>query len=306
MEKEVHHTVHTNMVYFLIANFVILFLSRLLVNFFDLPLFLEGSRDVDFRILLLGLKNGLTDFYNPVVVPQGVPDWPPYYLYFWYFIFFPMGLVPFEIGIQIWDILRLILSCYIVLKGYKIIKNRTNLLWFYFTIWVGFIIDSWYNNCNFLIILFLIMSYNYLEKGNMWLSGIFFALSTIKINSVLFIPTLLLIRKIKFKDLVYYIVPFAILCLPYIIFPDYLLQMLTNWSNSTPGIQGLTPLDPIIWKMVQPSHLMFLGFMFILFFEYLERFEKGHKIRAIVVSILILFYIYISITVWILPLIFIY
>ncbi|NHJ19811.1 MAG: DUF2029 domain-containing protein [Candidatus Lokiarchaeota archaeon] len=306
MEKEVHHTVHTNMVYFLIANFVILFLSRVLVNFFDLPPFLEGSRDIDFRILLLGLKNGLTDFYNPVVVPQGVPDWPPYYLYFWYFIFFPMGLVPFEIGIQIWDILRLILSCYIVLKGYKIIKNRTNLLWFYFTIWVGFIIDSWYNNCNFLIIFFLIMSYNYLEKSNMWLSGIFFALSTIKINSVLFIPTLLLIRKIKFKDLVYYIVPFVVLCLPYMIFPDYLLQMLNNWSNSTPGIQGLTPLDPIIWKMVQPSHLMFLGFMLILCFEYLERFEKGHKIRTIIVSILILFYIYISITVWILPLIFIY
>lgn len=306
MEEEIHYTVHTNMVYLLIIVAIFLLLSRIVVGLFDLPLFLDGSRDVDFKILLLGLKNGLVNFYDPVVVPEGVPDWPPYYLYFWYFIFYPMGLIPFEISIYIWDILRLVISSYIVLKAFKIIKNRTNLLWFYFTILVGFLIDGWYNNCNFLLIFFLFMSYNSLEKDKMWLSGIFFALSTIKINSLLFIPVLLLIRKIKFKDIIYYIVPFMVLCLPYIIFPDYLFQMLNNWSDSTPGIQGLTPLDPIIWKAVQPSHLMFLGFMFILIFEYLEKFEKGHKIRTIIVIIIILFYIYISITVWILPLIFTY
>jgi len=148
------------------------------------------------------------------------------------------------------------------------------------------------------------MSYDSLEKEKMWLSGIFFALSTIKINAVMIIPVLLVLKKIKFKDLLYYIIPFAAICLPYIIFPDYLFQMLNNWSNSTPGIQGLTPIDSILWKAVQPSHLMFLGFMFIIAFEYLEQYEKGHKIRAIIVSLLILFYLYISITVWILPLIF--
>ena len=97
-----------------------------------------------------------------------------------------------------------------------------------------------------------------------------------------------------------------LLCLPYIIFPGYLIQMLDNWSNSTPGIQGLTFLDPIIWKAVQPSHLMFLGFMLILIFEHLLQFEKGLKIRTIIVLILILFYLYISVTVWILPMVFIY
>ena len=75
------------------------------------------------------------------------------------------------------------------------------------------LIDGWYNNCNFLIIFFLFMSYIYLDKNKMWISGIFFALSTIKINSVLFLPVLLLVRKIKFKDLVYYLVPFFLLCL---------------------------------------------------------------------------------------------
>ncbi|NVM44028.1 MAG: DUF2029 domain-containing protein [Candidatus Lokiarchaeota archaeon] len=306
MDEEVHYTVHTNMVYLLIATAIVLFISRIVVNILDLPLFLDGSRDVDFRILLLGLENGLIDFYDPVFVPEGVPDWPPYYLYFWYFIFYPMGLIPFEIGVYVWDILRLIISSYIVLKAFKIIKNRTNLLWFYFTVLVGFIIDGWYNNCNFLLIFFLLLSYTSLENDKKWVSGIFFALSTIKINSVLFIPVLLLTKKIKFKDLIYYIVPFAALCLPYIIFPDYLFQMLNNWSNSTPGIQGLTPLDPIIWKAVQPSHLMFLGFMLIIVFEHLMQYEKGQKFRTIVVSVLIFFYIYISITVWILPMIFIY
>lgn len=294
------------MVYLLISMTIFLIITRILVNLLDLPLILDGSRDVDFKILLLGLKNGLIDFYDPVMVPEGVPDWPPYYLYFWYFIFYPMGLIPFEFGVYIWDILRLVISSYIVLKGFKIIKNRTNLLWFYFTMAVGFLIDGWYNNCNFLIIFFLLLSYTSLEKDKMWVSGIYFALSTIKINSVLFVLVLLLAKKIKFKDLIYYLIPFFVLCLPYVIFPDYLFQMLDNWSNSTPGIQGLTFLDPIIWKAVQPSHLMFLGFLLILIFEPLMQYEKGKKYRTIIVVILILFYIYISITVWILPLIFIY
>ncbi|MHA1460435.1 MAG: glycosyltransferase family 87 protein [Promethearchaeota archaeon] len=307
MNEEVHYTIHTNMVYLLISMTVFLFITRILLNFIDFPSFLDvlgDSRDVDFEILLLGLKNGLIDFYEQVTVPAGVPDWPPYYLYFWYFIFSPMGLIPFEIGVYVWDILRLVATSYIVLKSFKIIKNRTNLLWFYFTIGVGFLIDGWYNNCNFLIIFFLLMSYTSLEKKKMWQSGIFFALSTITINSLLFLPVLLISKKIKFKDLIYFIIPFIVLCLPYAIFPDYLLQMLDNWANSTPGIQGLTFLDPIIWKAVQPSHLMFLGFMFIIIFESLEQYKKGHQIRAIIIFVLIFFYLYISITVWILPNIF--
>jgi hypothetical protein len=215
-----------------------------------------------------------------------------------------MGLIPFEVGVYIWDILRLIASSYIVLKGFKIIKNRTNLLLFYFTMAVGFFIDGWYNNCNFLIIFFLLISYTSLEKDKMWLSGIFFALSMIKINSILFIPVLLIAKKIKVKDLLYYVLPIILLCLPYIILPDYFLQMLNNWTNTTPGIQGLTFLDPIIWKAVQPSHLMFLGFMFIIIFESLEKYKKRDQIRNAIVLVLIAFYIYLSTVVMILPMIF--
>ena len=199
MSDEIHYTIHRNMVILLASFTIFLFITRIIVNIFDFPLLLDGSRDVDFKILLLGLKNGLINFYDPVVVPEGVPDWPPYYLYFWYFLFYPMGLVPFEVSVYIWDVLRLITSSYIVLKGFKIIKNRRNLLWFYFTVTVGFLIDGWYNNCNFLIIFFLLLSYTSLEKDKMWLSGIFFALSTIKINSILFIPVLLIAKKLKSK-----------------------------------------------------------------------------------------------------------
>ncbi|MCK4384388.1 MAG: DUF2029 domain-containing protein, partial [Candidatus Lokiarchaeota archaeon] len=183
MKEEVHYTIHTNMVYLLIFMTVFLIIARIVLNFIDIPSFLYNSRDVDFRILLLGLKNGLINFYQEIEFTEEVPDWPPYYLYFWYFIFYPMGLMPFDISVVIWDMLRLVISSYLVLKGFKIIKIRLNLLWFYLTIFVGFLIDGWYNNCNFLIMFFLLMSYTSLEKDKMWLSGIFFALSTIKINS---------------------------------------------------------------------------------------------------------------------------
>jgi len=304
MSDETHYTIQRKMIILLVLITIFLFITRILFNIFEFPLLLDGSRDVDFKILLEGLKNGLVHFYDSVPVPPGVPDWPPYYLYFWYFLFYPMNLFPFEVGVYIWDVLRLISSSYIVLKGFKIIKNRTNLKWFYFTMGVGFFIDGWYNNCNFLIVFFLLLSYTSLEKDKMWVSGIFFALSTIKINSILFIPVLLLAKKIKVKDLIYYVLPFTLLCLPYIIFPDYLFQMLNNWTNTTPGIQGLTFLDPIIWKAVQPSHLMFLGFMFIIIFENLEKYKKRDQIRNALVLILIAFYIYIGIVVMILPMIF--
>ena len=303
MSDETHYTIHRNMVILLVSITIFLFITRILFNIFEFPSLFEGSRDVDFEILLLGLKNGLVNFYDPVAVPEGVPDWPPYYLYFWYFIFYPMGLLPFDVSGYRQKGRRTGRRCYIVIKGFKIIKNRTNLLWFYFTIAVGFLIDGWYNNCNFLIVFFLLFSYTSLEKDKMWLSGIFFALSMIKINSLLFIPVLLIVKKIKVKDVIYYVLPSILLCLPYIIFPDFLLQMLNNWTNTTPGIQGLTFLEPIIWKAVQPSHLMFLGFMFIIIFENLEKYKKRDQIRNALVLILIAFYIYISIIVMILPLI---
>ena len=304
MSDDIRYTYCRHMIMILASITIFLFITRILLNIFEehFPLVLDGSRDVDFKILLLGLKNGLVNFYDPVVVPEGVPDWPPYYLYFWYFIFYPMSLFPFEVGVYIWDALRLITSSYIVFKGIKVIKNRTNLLWFYFILAVGFLIDGWYNNCNFLIVFFLFFSYTSLEKDKMWVSGIFFALSAIKINSILFIPVLLIAKKIKVKDLIYYVLPLILLCLPYIIFPDYLLQMLNNWTNTTPGIQGLTFLDPIIWKAVQPSHLMFLGFMFIIIFE--REYKKRDQIRNAVLLIMVAFYIYISIVVMILPSIF--
>lgn len=293
MNKKENFVIYKNMVYILVIMTIFLFITRIILNIFDFPSILEGSRDIDFKILLLGLENGLINFYNPVENSIEIFDCPPYYLYFWYFIFFPMGLLPFEIGVYIWDLLRLLLTSYVILKAFKIIKNSINLKIFYFTILVGFIIDGWCNNCNFLIVFFLFMSYTLLESDRKWISGLFFVLSTIKINLILFIPVLLIAKKIKLKDLYYYIIPFVFLCLPYIIFPDYFFQMFTNWLNSSVEIQGFTFIDSILWKVLQPSHLMFVGFLFIIIFENIEQFKRKDQIRNVIVICVIFFYIYI-------------
>ena len=96
MSEEVHYTIHTNMVYLLISITIFLIITRILIELVEFPLFIRASRDVDIKILLLGLKNGLIDFYDPVLVPEGVPDWPPYYLYFWYFLFLPIKIIPVQ------------------------------------------------------------------------------------------------------------------------------------------------------------------------------------------------------------------
>jgi len=63
MAEDVHYTVHTNMVYLLIATAIILFISRIVINIIDQPSLLGDTRDIDFEILLLGLKNGLIETF---------------------------------------------------------------------------------------------------------------------------------------------------------------------------------------------------------------------------------------------------
>jgi hypothetical protein len=302
LTDEIHYTIHRNMVFLLTASTIVLIISRILILSFQFPPIIEATRDVDFTILLRQLKNGLFDFYKTVPLPEGVPDWPPYYLYFWYFIFFPFGLLDPLISMLIWDILRLATTAYVAYKALNMITYRIDLLAFYLFIYLGFLLDAWYNNCNFLLMFFLYLSYTFLEKDKKWASGIFFALSTVKINSILFLPALLIVKKIKLKEVVYYLIPFGILFLPYVIFPDFLLQMLSNWANSTPGIQGITPLDSILWKAVQPSHFLFLSIILMTILEGIIK-EKRHKqVRKIIYASIAIFYLYITIVVWIIPL----
>ena len=299
--------------------FIVLFniIMRFLKFFVEFPLFIEQSKDVDFALLLEGFtKNGLLNFYNAIPVPSYVPEWPPYYLYFWYFIFFSIGWyfiffpmelipfamsVPFAISVTIWNILSGAIVIYVCLKCIKKFENALDLRNFYGFLLIGFLIDMWYGNSNFLILLFLFLSYKFLEKDKKWLSGIFFTLSTFKINAILFIPFIILSKKIKLKELYYYIVPLLLMCLPYFIFPNYLLQMLENWGHSDPGIVGLTVLDPITWKALQPSHLLYISFLYLFYMEHFEEGRRKRIFRTVIITGFSIYYAYISTVVFILP-----
>jgi hypothetical protein len=283
-----------------LAIITILFIVlRIFLNLFDLLPWIEETKDIDFKILLEGMDNGLVNFYDEI----SISDWPPYYLYFWYFIFFPIKIIPPDdlVSVYIWDALRLVLTILIIRESPKMFKNKKDLLIFYILGIVGYSIDAYYNNVNFLIAFLLFYSFVYLERDQKWISGILFTLATFKITTIIFIPVLLVARKIKWKDLVYYLIPFAIISIPYIIFPEYLFQMITNWSYSDVEIQGILLIDSIIWKAVQPSHLMFIGLLLIIFMENIKNEERKHLYRLILISLISIYYIYLTTIVFIIP-----
>ena len=286
---------------------VILFtIIRILNYYIEFPDFIALSKDIDFKLLILGYEqNGLIDFYIPLEeLPSWMPEWPPYYLYFWYFIFLPMGWFTSEflpISLLIWNVLSVGLVIFVGIRCYDRFENEKDMLIFFTFMLVGYIIDCWYGNSNFLIFLFLYLSYDFLEKNKKWISGIFFTLATFKINGFLFLPVILLSKKIKFKDLIYYLIPFTIVCLPYVIFPDFLGQMLYNWAHSDVGIQGLTPLDSIFWKALQPSHLMYMSFLYLIYFEHLEEGIRKMWIRRFVLTTIFTYYAYTAVIVSIIP-----
>ena len=281
---------------FIIITFSVM-AFRILLYFYEFPYLVEISKDYDYRLLIKGMDNGLVNFYDPV---EG-NNWPPYYLYFWYFIFFLMYLIPVEIGVYIWDILRLIIGLYIVNEAPKIFKNQTDLFIFYALSSVSYGLDAYYNNCNFLVVFFLFLSYISLENDKKWLSGIFFTLSTFKINSILFLPVLLITKKIELKDLKYYLIPFFLICIPYIIFPNYFMQMVRNWFHADEFVLGITVFEKVFWKALQPSHLMTISLFLCLFFENIKSEKRKKQFKIFVLPILVIYYIYLISVVFIFP-----
>ncbi|MFX1591675.1 MAG: glycosyltransferase family 87 protein [Promethearchaeota archaeon] len=301
INEEEQSSIHLYFMYIFIIITITLLILRIFLYFFDISVWIQDTKDIDFKILIKGMDNGLIDFYNPV----GITDWPPYYLYFWYFIFFPIYRIPYNtiIGVYIWDALRLILTLLVLRKSPKVFKNKKDLLIFYIFSIVGFSIDGYYNNVNFLILFLLFYSYVFLERNKKWISGILFTLATFKITAILFLPVLLIARKIKWKDLLYYLVPFFIICIPYLIFPNYFFQMINNWLYSDEEIQGILIFDSIMWKALQPSHLMFIGLLLIMFLENLKNEDRKNLYRIILVSIIAIYYVYLTTIVFIIPVI---
>ncbi|KKK44460.1 MAG: hypothetical protein Lokiarch_18070 [Candidatus Lokiarchaeum sp. GC14_75] len=299
MKDEKEYPIHKYVIYIISLISISFIILRILLYYFDILPWIKETKDIDFKILIDGMDNGLINFYDDGVISK----WPPYYLYFWYFLFFPVYIIPTDglIGVYVWDALRLILTIVVVNKSAKVFKQKKNLLIFYIFSIVGYSIDAYYNNVNFLIVFFLFYSFIYIGKDKMWIAGILFTLSTFKITAILFLPVLLLSKKIKVKDLIYFIAPFALVCIPYLIFPEYFFQMTSNWFSRDTEIQGLLIIDSIIWKALQPSHLMFIALLVIIFLESINIEKKRKVYRLILVSVITIYYIYLTIIVFIIP-----
>ncbi len=299
MNEESEYPFHQMFICILITVTITLITFRILFSLFEFPQIIETAKDYDYNLLIRGMDNGLVNFYDPV---EG-SDWPPYYLYFWYFLFYPMYLLPVEIGVVIWDLLRLIIGIFIADEAPKIFKRQTDLFIFYVLSSISYGLDAFYNNCNFLITFFLFLSYHSLEHDRKWLSGICFVLATFKINSIIFLPLLVITKKISIKDLKYYLIPFFLMCIPYIIFPNYFMQMLGNWLYSDEYVKGITIYDSIFWKALQPSHLMTISLFILIFIENLNSDKRKKQFNRCILPILVGYYIYLTVIVFVIPIV---
>ncbi|MBD3256227.1 MAG: DUF2029 domain-containing protein [Candidatus Lokiarchaeota archaeon] len=302
-EEEELYPLHKHFIHGYIFVTALMIGIRIFAYFAPSEMWFLQEKDIDFRILLEGMSNGLFNFYDPIAISE----FPPYYLYFWYFMFYPMTLIPWQIGVYIWDALRFIMASYVARAVRKAFTNFFDVLTFLSLMTIGFVIDSFYNNCNFLIVFLLCRSFLTLKQGKMWQSGIYFTLATFKINSIIFLPLLLYTRRIKLKDIRYYLIPFGILCLPYIFFPEYFLQMVGNWMygnhmvvyNSVMLVVMI--IDLVIWKAIQPSHLFFLSFFAIIFLDFVEKEERRKYYRRAIILLLAFYYVRQNIVLFILP-----
>ena len=85
------------------------------------------------------------------------------------------------------------------------------------------------------------------------------------------------------------------------IFPEYFLQMANNWTHSDESVDGILRFESIFWKALQPSHLMFLGMLLIIFLEGITDARKKNIYRIISLLTILLYYVYITIVVFIIP-----
>jgi len=299
INEEEKYPLHLYFILFFTIITITLIILRILLYFFEISEWIQETKDIDFKILIAGMDNDLINFYDPIAIS----DWPPYYLYFWYFIFYLIYIIPFNtiIGVYIWDVLRLVLTIMVVKESPNVFKNKKDLLIFYLMCIIGYSIDAYYNNVNFLILFLLFYSYVFFERDKKWIAGILFTLATFKITALLFLPVLLIIKKIKWKDTIYFLVPLFVICIPYLIFPDSFFQMVTNWRHSDVEIRGILLIDSILWKALQPSHLTFIGLLLIIFLENIKNEKNKNLYRIILVSIITIYYIYLTTIVFIIP-----
>ncbi|MFX0004737.1 MAG: glycosyltransferase 87 family protein [Promethearchaeota archaeon] len=255
---------------------------------FYLPIFSDNDiaflRDVDYRIFFSLNRLGVIEFHSTTPTHYG-----SFYLYFWYFIFFPFSIIPIEIGVYIWDIARLIAVIYIFKNINRISNNKKNIIMFLILCTLGYFADAYLNNSNWLVGLLLFVSYIELKKEKKWISGILFALTLYKLSPILFPIVLLIVKKIKLKDIIYFVIPTLIICLPYIIFPEYFWNFVFNLTLPR-GIETTLEIIKFLRVIVmafQTAHLIFFGFLTLIFLENLKNPKLISIFRIILFSFLL-------------------
>lgn len=255
---------------------------------------LMRNRDRNFKTNYDLMHNGIIHYYeqNPLINETAI------YLYFWYFIFYPFYIIPLEISVYVWDLLRFISTIYIAINISKIIENKRDLLFFFLFSGIGYFADMYLNNTNWVIQLLLYESYIQLENGNKLFSGIFFTLTTFKITLIIIPFIFIIIKKIKVKDLVYYFIPFSLICIPYIVFPEYLLMMGSNWFQSVSTTSGFLIINIFLlfWRLIQPAQLMFLIVIIVIIIENI----KNESVKKKISSLIYIFVFILWVLIWLL------
>ena len=131
------------------------------------------------------------------------------------------------------------------------------------------------------------LCYYHTKKERKLLSGILFTLATFKLIVIFFPFILLITRRIKIKEALYYILPFFVLMIPYIVNPPYFWQMVGNWTFSETGESNMVlGFLYAILKVFEPAQLMFVSFgVFILLVNIKD---ESWKNRALIVALLVL------------------
>lgn len=291
--KEMTLTVDKRKSYFLTYLIVIIIITSFLIalriifflfqeessgsTFIDL---LMRNRDLNFKTNYDLMQNGFIHYYeeNPLIDEKAI------YLYFWYFIFYPFYSIPYGISIYVWDFLRFISTIYVAIKLKDLFVDKRDLLYFFLLSGIGYFADMYLNNTNWLIQLLLLVSYTQLEKDNKIFSGIFFTLATFKITLIVIPFIFILIKKIKWKNLIYYLLPLILICLPYLIFPGYFLSMISNWYTSAETSTSFPILNffLIIWRLIQPAQLMFVSIIVVILILNIQNEKKRDKISSLI------------------------
>ena len=283
MSEDKKYPITLIFIYIIIIITIVLTVLRIIFYFTDENAF-TVLRDYDYGIFFSESKLGIIEIHKP---GSGT-----FYLYYFYIMFFPFSLIPLNIGVYIWDVGRLISTIYVFKNIEKISEDRKNIVVFLTLSTLGYFADAYLNNSNWIVLLLLFLSYVEFEKDRKWISGILFALTIFKLTPIMFPIILLTVKKVKLKDLIYFFLPLILICLPYIIFPEYFFNFLYNLTI----IRGVDPATVsefikflrIVVKAFQTAQIIFYGFMVLVFIENIKDPKRRNIFRIILFSFLLI------------------